>query len=132
MMNSRTYNPAAGNANNKVQPWPQRDWTLQAITAHNSTNATNVWPNCHSPRTHDGRANRAHNCRSSLPGTTFIVAWPEPIPGGRAAEEHCDFHFSESALVTIQLLRRMLHIPRLHELVLSELGLLPDHAPTLH
>jgi len=46
--------------------------------------------------------------------------------------ENCDFHFSESALVTIELLRRMLHIPQLHELVLVELGLLPKEAPTLH
>jgi hypothetical protein len=46
--------------------------------------------------------------------------------------ENCNFHFSESALVTIQLLRRMLHIPHLRELVLSELGLLPDEPPTFH
>jgi hypothetical protein len=46
--------------------------------------------------------------------------------------EKCDFHFSESALVTIQLLRRMLNIPLLQELVLSELGLLSHQAPTLH
>jgi hypothetical protein len=46
--------------------------------------------------------------------------------------EQCDFDFSKSALVTIQVLRRMLDIPLLHELVLTELGLLPHQAPTLH
>jgi hypothetical protein len=46
--------------------------------------------------------------------------------------ENCNFRFSESALVTIELLRRMLHIPQLHDLVLVELGLLPNEAPTLH
>jgi hypothetical protein len=46
--------------------------------------------------------------------------------------ENCDFHFSESALVTIQLLRRMLNIPHLAELVLAQLGLLPQETPTLH
>jgi hypothetical protein len=46
--------------------------------------------------------------------------------------ENCNFHFSESALVTIQLLRRMLQIPQLQELVLAELGLVPSEAPTLH
>jgi hypothetical protein len=46
--------------------------------------------------------------------------------------ENCNFLFSESALVTIEVLRRMLHIPQLHELVLVELGLLPNEAPTFH
>jgi hypothetical protein len=46
--------------------------------------------------------------------------------------ENCDFHFSESALVTIQLLRRMLYIPHLAELVLAQLGLIPEVTPTLH
>jgi hypothetical protein len=44
----------------------------------------------------------------------------------------CDFEFSKSALVTVQMLRRMLKIPLLQDLVLMELGLLPHQAPTLH
>ena len=44
----------------------------------------------------------------------------------------CDFEFSKSALVTIQMLRRMLKIPLLRDLVLMELGLLPGHTSTLH
>jgi hypothetical protein len=46
--------------------------------------------------------------------------------------ENCNFHFADSAKVTIELLRRMLHIPQLHKLVLVELGLLPNETPTLH
>lgn len=46
--------------------------------------------------------------------------------------ENCSFRFSEAALVTIHLLRRMLQIPHLKQLVLSELRLLPDEAATLH
>jgi hypothetical protein len=46
--------------------------------------------------------------------------------------ENCGFHFSDSAWVTIELLRRMLHIPPLRKLVLIELGLLPSETPTLH
>ena len=46
--------------------------------------------------------------------------------------ENCNFHFSESALITIQLLRRMLKIPHLNELVLVALGVAPDEARTLH
>jgi hypothetical protein len=44
----------------------------------------------------------------------------------------CDFAFSKSALVTLQMLRRMLTIPVLQDLVLTELGLLPRQIPTLH
>jgi hypothetical protein len=44
----------------------------------------------------------------------------------------CDFEFSKAALVTIQMLRRMLKIPLLQDLVLLELGLLPSQVPTLH
>jgi len=44
----------------------------------------------------------------------------------------CNFEFSNSALVTIQVLRRMLKIPLLQDLVLMELGLLPHQEPTLH
>jgi hypothetical protein len=44
----------------------------------------------------------------------------------------CDFEFSRSALVTIEVLRRMLRIPLLQDLVLMELGLTPGRAPTLH
>jgi hypothetical protein len=44
----------------------------------------------------------------------------------------CDFEFSKSALVTIQMLRRMLKIPLLQNLVLMELGLLSCQMPTLH
>ena len=44
----------------------------------------------------------------------------------------CNFEFSKTALVTIQMLRRMLRIPLLQDLVLMELGLLPHQAPTLH
>lgn len=46
--------------------------------------------------------------------------------------ENCNFHFSKSALVTIELLRRMLQIPHLHELVFAALGLAPDEGRTLH
>jgi hypothetical protein len=46
--------------------------------------------------------------------------------------ENCNFHFSKSALVTIELLRRMLQTPQLHELVLAALGLVPAEAPRLH
>jgi hypothetical protein len=44
----------------------------------------------------------------------------------------CDFEFSKSALVTIQMLRHMLKIPLLQDLVLMELGLLPRQMQTLH
>jgi hypothetical protein len=44
----------------------------------------------------------------------------------------CDFEFSKSALVTIQMLRGMLMIPLLQDLVLMELGLLPRQMQTLH
>ena len=44
----------------------------------------------------------------------------------------CDFGFSTSALVTIQVLRRMLRIPLLRDLVLMELGLLQHQEPTHH
>ena len=44
----------------------------------------------------------------------------------------CDFEFSKSALVIIQMLRRMLKIPLLQDLVLTELGLLPRPMPMLH
>jgi hypothetical protein len=44
----------------------------------------------------------------------------------------CDFHFSESALITIEVLRRMLDIAGLRELVLAELGLLPGQGHTVH
>jgi len=46
--------------------------------------------------------------------------------------ENCNFHFSKSALVTIELLRRMLQIPQLSELVIAALGLMSDEARTLH
>jgi hypothetical protein len=46
--------------------------------------------------------------------------------------EGCDFEFSKSASVTIQMLRRMLRIPLLRDLVLMELGILPRQVPTLH
>jgi len=46
--------------------------------------------------------------------------------------QDCDFEFSKSALVTIQMLRRMLKIPLLQDLVLMELGLLSCQMPTLH
>jgi hypothetical protein len=46
--------------------------------------------------------------------------------------ENCNFHFSKSALVTIELLRRMLQIPQLRELVLAALGLVPNEARSLH
>ena len=45
---------------------------------------------------------------------------------------NCDFKFSDSARVTVELLRRMLDIPPLRRLVLLELGLLPGETPTLH
>ena len=44
----------------------------------------------------------------------------------------CDFEFSKSALVTIQVLRQMLTIPLLQDFVLMELGLVPHRPPTLH
>ena len=44
----------------------------------------------------------------------------------------CDFEFSKSALVTIQMLRRMLKISPLQDLVLMELGLLSCQMSTLH
>jgi hypothetical protein len=46
--------------------------------------------------------------------------------------ENCHFLFSDSALVTIELLRRMLRIPVLRELVLAELGLVPNERPAYH
>jgi hypothetical protein len=46
--------------------------------------------------------------------------------------QDCDFGFSKSALVTIQVLRRMLNIPLLQDIVLMELGLLAPQTPTLH
>jgi hypothetical protein len=46
--------------------------------------------------------------------------------------ENCNFHLSKSALVTIEVLRRMLRIPHLQDLVRAALGLVPDGAPTLH
>ena len=46
--------------------------------------------------------------------------------------ENCDFLFSDSALVTIELLRRMLRIPLLRELVLAELGLVLKTTLTYH
>jgi hypothetical protein len=46
--------------------------------------------------------------------------------------ENCDFHFSKSALVTIELLRRMLRIPHLREHVLATLGLVRDEVATRH
>ena len=65
------------------------------------------------------------NCRILFGGKQFPVFSDN-------CSENCDFHFSESALVTIQLLRRMLNIPHLAELVLAQLGLLPPQTPTLH
>ena len=65
------------------------------------------------------------NCRILFGGKQF------PIFSDNRSE-NCDFHFSESALITIQLLRRMLNIPHLSELVLAQLGLLPQEKPTLH
>jgi hypothetical protein len=46
--------------------------------------------------------------------------------------ENCHFLFSDSAQVTIELLRRMLRIPLLREPVLAELGLVSNEAPTYH
>lgn len=48
------------------------------------------------------------------------------------SSQGCDFEFSRSALVTIEMLRRMLKIPVLHDIVLMSLGLLPCPAPKLH
>jgi len=46
--------------------------------------------------------------------------------------QDCNFEFSSSALVTVQVLRQMLKIPGLKDLVLIALGLLPHQEPTLH
>jgi hypothetical protein len=51
---------------------------------------------------------------------------------GTIAPKAAIFEFSSSALITIQVLRRMLKIPLLQDLVLMELGLLPHQEPTLH
>jgi hypothetical protein len=65
------------------------------------------------------------NCRILFGGKQFPVFSDN-------CSENCDFHFSESALITIQLLRRMLDVPHLAELVLAQLGLIPQETPTLH
>jgi hypothetical protein len=44
----------------------------------------------------------------------------------------CDFRFADAALLTIQVLRRMLSIPALREVVLAELGLLSAAQQTIH
>jgi hypothetical protein len=54
-----------------------------------------------------------------------------PVFSGNRSDR-CHFHFSESALITIEVLRRMLRIPGLRELVLAELGLVPSDAQTIH
>ena len=65
------------------------------------------------------------DCQILFGGKQLPIFWDN-------CSENCNFHFSESALVTIELLRRMLRIPQLHDLVLVELGLLPNEAPTFH
>jgi hypothetical protein len=55
----------------------------------------------------------------------------EPVYSGNQAIG-CDFQFAQSALITIQMLRRMLAVPSLRELVLAELGLLCIPAHRLH
>jgi hypothetical protein len=54
-----------------------------------------------------------------------------PIYSGNRAIG-CRFQFAQSALITIDLLRVMLDVPSLRDVVLSELGLLPDEGHTLH
>jgi hypothetical protein len=54
-----------------------------------------------------------------------------PVFSGNRSDR-CNFHFSESALITIEVLRRMLGISGLRELVLAELRLLPSVAQTVH
>ena len=44
----------------------------------------------------------------------------------------CTFQFAASALITIDLLRRMLTVPSLREVVLAELGLLSGEGETIH
>jgi|HubBroStandDraft_4_1064222.scaffolds.fasta_scaffold980675_1 hypothetical protein len=54
-----------------------------------------------------------------------------PIYSGNYAID-CDFQFADSALITIEILRRMLTVPSLREVVLAELGLLSSDAHTVH
>ena len=65
------------------------------------------------------------NCRILFGGKRLPV-----FSGNRS--DSCDFHFSESALITIEVLRRMLDISGLRDLVLAELGLEPRRPHTLH
>src|ERR1700722_6997544 len=99
-MNSRTYRPAAGSVNKRVQPCPQCEWMLQAITDHNSANNARVLPNCQTPRTHDGRANRAHHSRWSVPRTTLIVACPA-LASARAACLHAVYSLGRACLIPL-------------------------------
>jgi hypothetical protein len=54
-----------------------------------------------------------------------------PIYSGNRAIG-CQFQFADSALVTIDLMRRMLEVPSLREVVLAELGLLSGQGQRLH
>jgi hypothetical protein len=44
----------------------------------------------------------------------------------------CGFEFADSALITIEMLRRLLQVPSLRQLVLEGLGLSGHKAPALH
>jgi hypothetical protein len=55
----------------------------------------------------------------------------EPIYSGNCAIG-CRFQFTDSALITIDLLRRMLYVPFLREVVLAELGLVSSEGHRIH
>ena len=65
------------------------------------------------------------NCQVLFGGTRL------PVYSGNDAIG-CRFQFADSALVTIDLLRRMLTVPFLREVVLAELGLVSGDGHTLH
>jgi hypothetical protein len=65
------------------------------------------------------------DCRVLFGGTRL------PVYSGNDAIG-CRFQFAATALITIDLLRRMLKVPSLREVVLAELELLSVEDQTLH
>ena len=55
----------------------------------------------------------------------------QPVYSGNYAVG-CGFEFADSALITIEMLRRLLLVPSLRQLVLEGLGLSADNAQSLH
>jgi hypothetical protein len=55
----------------------------------------------------------------------------QPVYSGNCALG-CGFEFADSALITIEMLRRLLQVPSLRQMVLEELGLSGHTARAIH